>query len=118
MNKKILIIDDDTSILESLGLCLQDFGFDVKTLEKVESFDDFFQGFFPDLIILDYLLSGIDGKQIAKHLKGNKETKKIPIIMFSAHPFAKKELKDSGTEGFITKPFELDDLLKKIKKLI
>ena len=81
-------------------------------------FDDFLDGSSPNLIILDYLLSGIDGKQIARYLKSDKKTQAIPIIMFSAHPFAKKELKDAGVEGFITKPFELNDLLIKIKKLI
>ena len=118
MKKKILIIDDDTAILEALKLCLEDLDYEVKTIEKVESFDNFLSKNLPDLIILDYLLSGVDGKEIAKYLKNSKETKKIPIIMFSAHPFAKKELKGTGVEDFITKPFELDDLIAKIKKLI
>jgi len=118
MKKKILIIDDDPAILEALKLCLEDLKYEVKTLEKVVNFDNFLNGLSPDLIILDYLLSGVDGKQIAQYLKSNKETRRIPIIMFSAHPFAKKELKGTGIEDFITKPFELEDLLGKIKKLI
>ncbi|MGI8419203.1 MAG: response regulator [Candidatus Levyibacteriota bacterium] len=116
MNKKILIVDDDQDILEPLSLILEEEGYTVATTPKGEMTYGKVNEFKPDLILLDLLLSGSDGRKICKTLKENSETKHLPIIMMSAHPGAETDSRNCGANGFIAKPFESEDLLKILKK--
>jgi len=72
----------------------------------------------PDLILLDVLLSGKDGREIVKQLKSQEETKSIPIIMFSAHPSAEKTAREAGADDFVAKPFHIDFLLAVVAKYL
>ncbi|OGH37255.1 MAG: hypothetical protein A2905_05605 [Candidatus Levybacteria bacterium RIFCSPLOWO2_01_FULL_36_10] len=116
--KKILIIDDDTAILEALKICMEECGYKVETLSKVKNPKNILDGSIPDLILLDLRISGSDGGQIAKVLKKDGKTKNIPIIMISAHPSGKKAAIEAGVDHFVEKPFELNYLLDKIERLI
>ena len=114
--KKILVVDDDPDILDALQFMLEDAGYEVKTTEKgeyAENLHDTNSGL-PDVIILDVLLSGKDGRLICQKLKSQEETKRIPIIMISAHPNAKQSVTAVGADDFIAKPFDMDELLAKI----
>lgn len=71
--------------------------------------------FAPDVIILDLLLSGKDGRHICLELKNVPLLKSIPVIMMSAHPGANISAKKAGANDFIAKPFEIDNLLETIK---
>ena len=114
--KKILVVDDDPDILDALQFMLEDAGYEVKTTEKgeyAENLRDTNSGL-PDVIILDVLLSGKDGRLICQKLKSQQETKHIPIIMISAHPNAKQSVTAVGADDFVAKPFDVDELLAKI----
>jgi DNA-binding response OmpR family regulator len=117
---KILIIDDNVDILDAMKFTLEGEGYEITISEKADYIENllYATGDLPTLIILDVLLSGIDGRDICKKLKSNKETKHIPIIMISAHPDAEKSLKEVGSDAFLAKPFELIDLLAVIRKYI
>ena len=84
--RKILVVDDDPDILDALQFMLEDAGYEVKTTEKGEYAENLrdTNGGLPDVIILDVLLSGKDGRIICQKLKSQQETKRIPIIMISA----------------------------------
>jgi DNA-binding response OmpR family regulator len=114
--KKLLVVDDEQDILEFLKVILEDEGYIVVTTDK----DDYLEGLNndtpPDLILLDLLLSGKDGREIVKYLKMQENTKHIPIIMFSAHPGAQETTRQAGADDFVAKPFEIDLLLSKIKQ--
>ena len=114
--KKILVVDDDPDILDALQFMLEDAGYEVKTTEKGEYAENLHDtnGGLPDVIILDVLLSGKDGRLICQKLKSQEETKRIPIIMISAHPNAKQSVTAVGADDFIAKPFDMDELLAKI----
>jgi DNA-binding response OmpR family regulator len=112
--KKILVVDDEPDILEFLQIILQDEGYTVTTTDKGEYVEKLHDGGLPDLILLDVLLSGKDGRDIVKHLKSQDETRHIPVIMFSAHPSAEETARACGAEDFVAKPFEIDVLLAKI----
>lgn len=118
MKKKILIIDDDQDILEPLSLLLEDDGYKIMTTPKGDMAYTKVIEFKPDLILLDLLLSGSDGRKICKKLKADKVTKNIPIIMMSAHPGAKVDAKASGADAFIAKPFESGLLAKLIEETL
>lgn len=115
MNKKVLIIDDDKDILEPLELLLSSEGYTVDTTTKGEQTFTKIAEFKPDLILLDVLMSGTDGRTICKKIKGDAETKKIKVVMMSAHPSAKFDAKGSGADDFIAKPFEISELLAIVK---
>lgn len=114
--KKILVVDDERDILECLTMILEEEGYNVvptvdgEYLEKLQ-IDDL-----PDLILLDVLLSGKDGRELVKYLKTQKETRRIPVIVISAHPTAEASALEAGADLFLAKPFDLSYLLDKIVK--
>jgi DNA-binding response OmpR family regulator len=116
--KKILVVDDEPDILEFLQIIFEDAGFLVVTTEKGDYLEKLNNGTLPDLVLLDMLLSGKDGREIVKHLKSQERTKHIPVIMFSAHPSAEKTALEAGADDFVEKPFDIDTLLEKIHALI
>jgi DNA-binding response OmpR family regulator len=116
--KKLLIVDDEPDILEFLQVILEEEGYEVLTSTKGEYLEQLHNGGLPQLILLDVLLSGKDGREIVKYLKSQDETKHIPVIMFSAHPSAEQTARAAGAEDFIAKPFNIDDLLAKIAQLL
>ena len=112
---RILVVDDDQSILDSMeiALTLQDYAVETttrgeETFSKIESFK-------PDLIFMDVYLSGMDGREICRQIKENDETKHIPVIIFSANKSMKEVFEDSGANDFIGKPFNMDELYEKVK---
>ena len=116
----ILVVDDDPGILDALRFLLEDEGYRVQTSEKgdyAESLRDG-EGGLPDLIVLDVLLSGKDGRTICRKLKSQDETGNIPIVMVSAHPDAERSVREVGADAFVAKPFSIDDLLATVASLL
>ncbi len=113
---RILVVDDNEDILQIVEIILENYGFDVmvtpngdETISKTNSFN-------PQLILMDVFLSaGIDGRVICKTLKSNPETKNIPVIMFSAQTKMEDVYQVCKADDFISKPFEVADLVGKIK---
>jgi CheY-like chemotaxis protein len=116
--KKLLVVDDEADILEFLKVILEDEGYTVVTTDKDDYLEKLQDDTLPDLILLDLLLSGKDGREIVKYLKMNEKTNHIPIIMFSAHPSAREITKQAGADDFVAKPFEIDLFLKKVAKYL
>lgn len=110
MQKKILVVDDDVAILDVVRLILEGQGYSIETSETGAIFPTVTSQK-PDLILLDMLLSGEDGRDIARKLKANKETRSIPIVMISAHPSAATGSLSAGADKFLSKPFEIEELL-------
>lgn len=115
--KKILVIDDDPDILDVVKMILESHDYDVLVSENANIFG-LLDGHLPDLILLDILLSGEDGRDLAKRIKKNKKTEKIPIVMLSAYPDARKSTIEAGANDFISKPFEVADLLMVVERNI
>lgn len=114
--QKLLVVDDEQDILEFLKVILEDEGYIVVTTDKDDYLEWLDSDNPPDLILLDLLLSGKDGREIVKDLKMQESTRHIPVIMFSAHPGAQEITRQAGADDFIAKPFEIDLLLNKIAK--
>lgn len=121
MAKKILVIEDDRDIRETITYALEESMFEVvasedskilKSINKIK----------PDLILLDNWLtdwkSDANGQQISKELKTNPDTKHIPVIIVSAVSNI-HEIADAGkADGFLRKPFDLNDLIAMVNKHI
>lgn len=117
-SKKIIIVDDDVAILDSLGLMLDIEGFEVAAFERgSEIFSWVEKDAKPDAIILDMWLNNEDGREICKALKNKEATKNIPVIIMSASRGLEKTAIDSGANAFVSKPFNIDDIVSKIQHL-
>ena len=116
--KKVLIVDDDTDILEVLNLLFEYSGYQTKATPEAEYTYSMIEDFKPDAIILDVLLSGYDGREICRKLKAADNTRKIPVVMISAHPDAARTTREAGADGFVAKPFDIHVLLEKVEKLL
>ncbi len=114
--KKILVIDDDSAILDAITTLLKDESYDVRASSSALKILDKVTTYKPDVILLDVLLSGEDGRHVAQRIKSNKETNKIPIILLSAHTGMEKTINQAISDAFIAKPFDIDDLLNQVKK--
>jgi DNA-binding response OmpR family regulator len=115
--KKILVADDDPGILEAIQIMLEDEGYDVMVTVNGETVAKIFEQE-PDLLLLDIWMSGQSGEDICKALKASESTKHIPIIMISANRDTEAIAKSAGADDFITKPFDIDNLLSKVKKYL
>jgi CheY-like chemotaxis protein len=113
--KRILVADDDPAIVDCIQIMLEDDGYIVDTsvdgqiAMKMEKD-------FPDLLLLDIWMSGMDGREICKYLKNQELTRDIPIIMISANKDTSHMAKEAGADDFLAKPFEMDELLSKVAK--
>ncbi|WP_207535641.1 response regulator [Desertivirga arenae] len=113
---KIMIADDDPGILDSVGIMLEYRGYEVlpsskNTLNQV-------QAELPDLLLLDIWMSGQDGIEICKALKGNERTREMPVLMISASRHIENSAFDAGADDFLAKPFEMEQLFEKIEYLL
>jgi DNA-binding response OmpR family regulator len=115
---KILVIDDDVDLLEIVKLLLERSDFIVNTLSPISTIQSGINSFNPDLILLDVSLNGSDGRDLCKKLKQNKNTLTIPIIMFSADSGVEKSAYLAGADDFISKPFEVSEILRRINQLL
>lgn len=112
---KILVVDDDQSILDSMEIALSLQGYEVETTTKGEDTFSKIESFNPDLVLMDVYLSGMDGREICKQIKEDEKTKHIPLIIFSANKLMKEVFEESGASDFIGKPFNMDELYSKVK---
>ena len=115
---RILIVEDNNDVLWVVKIVLKRYGFKVMAISRGEDVMPRTKSFRPHLILLDVVLSGISGIDVCNELKANEKTKEIPIIMFSAHANMNDILKLSKPDDFIAKPFDVNELVKKIKSQI
>ncbi|RKR83267.1 response regulator receiver domain-containing protein [Mucilaginibacter gracilis] len=118
MLKKVLAVDDDPYILDALVELLKYSGYDVNTTPKGDEVFKKIDEFSPDIILLDIMLSGLDGREICRQIKSDKKTSQIPVIMISATPNLTQSVLESGANDFVAKPFDIFLLLDKIEKQI
>ena len=114
----ILVLDDDPDICAMLKMVLDYHGYNTSEAENEEQAKEILSAGRIDLIIMDMLLSGADGTDICHRLKKDQITSSIPILMFSAHPNARTNCLSAGADDFISKPFEMNDMLARVKSFL
>lgn len=119
MNERplILVIDDDPDILTMIKVMLEFNDYSVITAENEQQCLDILENNPVNVLIMDMLLSGKDGTDICRHLKKDPKYSTIPILMFSAHPNAREACLSAGANEFMAKPFEMQEMLKKVEGL-
>jgi DNA-binding response OmpR family regulator len=116
--KKVLVIDDDEAVLDVMKDALIYEGFEVKTADRADDVQAMISTYQPDLLLIDYILKGINGGEICHQVKDNGKEKKLPVIIVSAYPKVLTSLGDYGCDKFIAKPFDLDDLVGSIRSVL
>lgn len=120
MAKKILVTEDSPTILEVIRQFLESNGYSVIVAIDGQEALDKAKKEAPDLIILDLMLPKIDGYKVCRMLKFDQKYRYIPIIMFTARSQESDRIlgKEVGADDYILKPFQPEELLEKIKKVI
>lgn len=117
-NAKILVVDDDSGIGEMLKTLLEFYGYEVIVTEKPLETQDLILQHNIDIILLDMLISGVNGTDVCAEIRENPETQDTPVLMMSALHDAGPKCKEAGANDFIAKPFEMEDLIEKINGVL
>lgn len=117
---KILIIEDERSLIEILSYNLSNEGFEVITASDGQDGLRRAQTASPDLIVLDLMLPGIDGLQICRQIRSDSRTQNIRILMLTAKSEEVDEIVgfNMGADDYVSKPFKLKPLVHRIKALL
>lgn len=120
MKANILIVEDESPILELLALNISQAGYNPLRAISAEHAEKLISEALPDIILLDWMLPGMSGIDFAKKLRGNALTKAIPIIMLTARSDELDKVKglEVGADDYITKPFSPRELNARIKAVL
>ncbi len=118
--KKILIVDDEADILEILKFVLESQGYECITASDGEEGLNLAREVKPDLIILDVMMPKINGYKISRLLKYDNKYKNIPILMITARSQEEDKIigEETGADEYITKPFNVDFVVEKVKSYL
>ncbi len=118
MKKRIHILEDDKDIGYIIEFLLKDEGYELQLSSTVKEMKAKLKDSIPDLFILDVMLPDGNGIEICHDLKNDMFTKHIPVIVMSANVTNKKNSEMATPDEYISKPFDLDDIESRIKKLL
>ncbi|MBM4350274.1 MAG: response regulator [Deltaproteobacteria bacterium] len=118
--KRILVVDDEVDLVETVRFSLELEGYDVLVAYNGEEALNQARKENPDLILLDLMLPKLDGYKVCRLLKFDERYKHIPILMLTAKTQEKDKATgmETGANEYITKPFEMDELMKKVKNYL
>jgi len=110
----VLVVDDDTSILDTVSSILSGEGYDVVSASSGQEALDAVARKLPLLILLDMRMPVMDGWAVARALRGKGIT--VPIVVMTAAESAQRWADEVGAEGYLAKPFGLDELLTAVER--
>lgn len=116
--KRVLICDDDRDLAYVTSLIMKRGDYDVKVVKDGKTIVDTITEFRPHLLLLDVMLPGETGVDIAKKLRNTKETRSLPIVLLTAVHNPEELVHETGAVGVITKPFDVHELLLKVKQVL
>lgn len=119
--REILLVDDDTDLVDVLYSALREDGrFEVRVANNGFDAGMMVKEFRPDLIVLDVMLPDINGREVCQRVRNDSQLEEVKIICISGMVEADKidELKESGADDFLQKPFETDELIDRVCALL
>ena len=120
MNHKILIVDDEPAIREMLEFALRHAGYSTAQAGDVTRAQQQLTDWRPDLMLLDWMLPGASGLELARRLKRTPDTQKLPIIMLTARGEEEDKIRglETGADDYVTKPFSPRELIARIQAVL
>ncbi|RZL50169.1 MAG: response regulator [Pedobacter sp.] len=118
MGKNIYVVEDNDDIRELVQYLLESEDYNVKGFANVTDFEKHFLQEKPDMMVLDVMLPDGNGMDVCNKIKANDLTKDIPVLLMSANTNVSYISKKSLADDFIAKPFDIDDLISRVYKLL
>ncbi|KQS92445.1 response regulator [Chryseobacterium sp. Leaf394] len=115
--KTIYIVEDETGIRDALQLLLSFENYEVRSFSTIEAFNSRNQSENPDIFILDVMMPDGLGTDVCNKLKEDSATSEIPVMIMSAHAKNAEVTKSCNADIFVSKPFDIDDVIQKIEDL-
>ena len=116
--KKVLVVHDDKGICEMLTMILEYCGYEVECLCSADKVFEKLSSYKADVLLMDIMIAGLDGREICHEIKINTQTSKLPVLLMSATHFPSLSTSsEDAPDGFFEKPFDMDLLLKEIDRL-
>ncbi|MEE9323089.1 MAG: response regulator [Candidatus Aenigmarchaeota archaeon] len=119
--KKILVVDDEENLIELVTEILEQEGYEVIPAFNGEECLDKLKMVRPDLVIIDMMMPRMSGRELCEMIRKNSKTKDLKIAFLTVARFSeigKRILKDMNVLDYITKPFDNQDLVKRVKKIV
>jgi CheY-like chemotaxis protein len=118
MTPRILIVDDNQPILEAMAAILDSDGYLVTTAgDGLDAWEEIGRDR-PSMVVLDIEMPGLDGCEVCRRIKSQPETRAIPVILVSGCGKTAELARNAGADGFLDKPFLLDELLDQVGSLL
>lgn len=120
MPTTVLVVEDEQAIAELIALNLRHAGFEVTLAETADQAQAAIDGVLPDLALLDWMLPGQSGVQLARRWRQDERTRELPIIMLTARADEADKVTglDAGADDYLTKPFSTQELLARIRAVL
>jgi CheY-like chemotaxis protein len=120
MSQRILVVDDEADTLEMIGFMLQRQGFEVMLAQSGPEALKLLARDIPDLIILDVMMPGMDGNQVAQHIRADSRTSFVPLVMLTARSGTRHQVNGllSGADEYLVKPVTQDELMNCIQTVL
>ena len=117
---RILVVEDESAIAELVAINLRHGGFEVILAADAEQAQAEVDAVVPDLVILDWMLPGQSGLQLARRWRSQARTKALPVIMLTARALDADKVTglDAGADDYLTKPFSFAELLARLRALM
>ncbi|RYZ99638.1 MAG: response regulator [Sphingobacteriaceae bacterium] len=117
MSKKVMIVENDESVLDVMREALIYGGFEVESAQETGDVFPLLDKHQPDILLVDYLLNGINGGEICHQIKNHEKYHNLPVVIISAYPKVMESLGYYSCDAFIAKPFDMYELIDKITEL-
>jgi len=116
----ILVVEDESAIAELISINLRHAGYEVTIATSADQAQSLVDRVLPDLVLLDWMLPGQSGLQLAKRWRGDARTKELPIIMLTARNEETDKISglDAGADDYLTKPFSTKELLARMRAVL
>jgi two-component system, OmpR family, phosphate regulon response regulator PhoB len=116
----VLVVEDEPAIAELISLNLRHAGYEVTLAASAEQAQAAIDKVLPDLVVLDWMLPGQSGLQLARRWRTESRTRELPVIMLTARSDEPDKISglDAGADDYLTKPFSTNELLARIRALL
>ena len=120
MNENVLVVEDDSSIREMIRFTLESDGYHCHEAEELAEAEAILSRENIHVVLIDWMLPGLSGLELAKRLRRRKESSEIPIILVTAKAEETDKLKgfSVGIDDYVTKPFSTNELLARIRAVL